>query len=72
MAEFKREKSLAMFMENLDTKPINAKKRKDQHNSNQRHVAPQANLVENDEIIADVVVEMNLVEDKAGWIMDSG
>ncbi|GKE96367.1 ty1-copia retrotransposon protein, partial [Tanacetum coccineum] len=52
-------------------KAYQCKDRKDQQNQNQRLVAPQANLVEN-EIIAAVVVEMNLVEDKSAWIMDSG
>nr|GEW34376.1 Ty1-copia retrotransposon protein [Tanacetum cinerariifolium] len=47
------------------------KDRKDQQIPNQRLVGPQANLVE-DEIIAAMVVETNLVEDKSAWIMDSG
>ena len=50
-------------------KAYQCKDRKDQQN--QRFVTPQANLVE-DEIIAAVVVETNLVEDKSSWIMDSG
>ncbi|GKE14652.1 retrovirus-related pol polyprotein from transposon TNT 1-94, partial [Tanacetum coccineum] len=52
-------------------KAYQCKDRKDQQIPNQRLVAPQANLVE-DEIIAAVVVETNLVEDKSAWIMDSG
>ncbi|GKF13210.1 hypothetical protein Tco_0054672, partial [Tanacetum coccineum] len=53
-------------------KAYQCKKLKDQQTINQRHVTPQANLVENDEIIAAVLVETNMVEDKGAWIMDSG
>ncbi|GKB16758.1 ty1-copia retrotransposon protein [Tanacetum coccineum] len=56
---------------NKGHKAYQCKDRKDQQNQNQRLVAPQANLVEN-EIIATVVVETNLVEDKSAWIIDSG
>ncbi|GJT38896.1 ty1-copia retrotransposon protein [Tanacetum coccineum] len=56
---------------NKGHKAYQCKDRKYQQNQNQRLVAPQANLVEN-EIIAAVVVETNPVEDKSAWIMDSG
>nr|GEY64005.1 hypothetical protein [Tanacetum cinerariifolium] len=52
-------------------KAYQSKDRKDQQIPNQRLVAPQANLVE-DEIIVAVVVKTNLVEDKSSWIMKSG
>ncbi|GJV60357.1 hypothetical protein Tco_1466457 [Tanacetum coccineum] len=55
---------------NQDIKLINVKDRKDQQILNQRLVALQANLVE-EEIIVAVVVETNLVEDKSAWIMDN-
>nr|GEY60617.1 Ty1-copia retrotransposon protein [Tanacetum cinerariifolium] len=55
----------------IPSETATSKDRKDQQIPNQRLVAPQANLVE-DEIIVAVVVKTNLVEDKSAWIMKSG
>ncbi|KAL0314019.1 UNVERIFIED_CONTAM: Retrovirus-related Pol polyprotein from transposon TNT 1-94 [Sesamum angustifolium] len=46
--------------------------RKDQQKINQKHNSPQLNLAETKEIIAAVVVEANLVENKMDWILDTG
>ncbi|KAL2245992.1 UNVERIFIED_CONTAM: hypothetical protein Sindi_2867400 [Sesamum indicum] len=51
--------------------------RKDQQKTNQNPTTkstPQVNLIdiENDEIIAAVVVEANLIENKEDWILDTG
>jgi len=46
-----------------------------QQSNNQKHAAPsapQANLAENEEVIAAVVVEANLVDNKVDWILDTG
>ncbi|KAL0378952.1 UNVERIFIED_CONTAM: hypothetical protein Sradi_3200700 [Sesamum radiatum] len=45
--------------------------RKDQKNPPSQ-LTPQANLTEQEEIIAAVVVEANLVENKTDWILDTG
>ncbi|KAL0323616.1 UNVERIFIED_CONTAM: Retrovirus-related Pol polyprotein from transposon TNT 1-94 [Sesamum angustifolium] len=45
--------------------------RKDQQKTNQKQ-NPQLNLAETEEIIAAVVVEANLVENKVDWILDTG
>ncbi|KAL0342877.1 UNVERIFIED_CONTAM: hypothetical protein Sangu_1175100 [Sesamum angustifolium] len=45
--------------------------RKDQQKTNQKQ-NPQLNLAETEEIIAAVVVEANLVENKVAWIVDTG
>ncbi|KAK4383708.1 Retrovirus-related Pol polyprotein from transposon TNT 1-94 [Sesamum angolense] len=45
--------------------------RKDQQKTNQKQ-NPQLNLAETKEIIAAVVVEANLVENKVDWILDTG
>ncbi|KAL0455941.1 UNVERIFIED_CONTAM: hypothetical protein Slati_0933300 [Sesamum latifolium] len=49
--------------------------RKDQQKSNHKQNAqttPQVNLAETEEVIAAVVVEANLVENKSDWILDTG
>ncbi|KAL0367007.1 UNVERIFIED_CONTAM: hypothetical protein Sradi_3590800 [Sesamum radiatum] len=49
--------------------------RKDQQKSNHKQHAqttPQVNLAETEEVIAAVVVEANLVENKSDWILDTG
>ncbi|KAL0401677.1 UNVERIFIED_CONTAM: Retrovirus-related Pol polyprotein from transposon TNT 1-94 [Sesamum latifolium] len=49
--------------------------RKDQQKSNHKHNAqttPQVNLAETEEVIAVVVMEANLVENKSDWILDTG
>ncbi|KAL0352264.1 UNVERIFIED_CONTAM: Retrovirus-related Pol polyprotein from transposon TNT 1-94 [Sesamum calycinum] len=45
--------------------------RKDQQKTNQKQ-NPQLNLAETEEIIAAIVVEANLVENKVDWILDTG
>ncbi|KAL0396561.1 UNVERIFIED_CONTAM: hypothetical protein Scaly_0104500 [Sesamum calycinum] len=45
--------------------------RKDQQKTNKKQ-NPQLNLAETEEIIAVVVVEANLVENKVDWILDTG
>ena len=45
--------------------------RKNQQNSEKKQ-SPQANLTETEEIIAAVVVEANLAENKTDWILDIG
>ncbi|KAL0385037.1 UNVERIFIED_CONTAM: Retrovirus-related Pol polyprotein from transposon TNT 1-94 [Sesamum radiatum] len=49
--------------------------RKDQQKPNHKQHAqttPQVNLAETEEVIAAVVVEANLVENKSDWILDTG
>ncbi|KAL0319882.1 UNVERIFIED_CONTAM: hypothetical protein Sradi_5249700 [Sesamum radiatum] len=49
--------------------------RKDQQKSNHKPASqstPQVNLAEQEEIIAVVVVEANLIENKTDWILDTG
>ncbi|KAL0326498.1 UNVERIFIED_CONTAM: hypothetical protein Sangu_1727800 [Sesamum angustifolium] len=45
--------------------------RKDQQKTNVKPV-PRVQLIENEEVIAAVVVEANLMENKADWILDMG
>ncbi|CAH9104758.1 unnamed protein product [Cuscuta epithymum] len=54
-------------------KAYQCKNRKGLQNGNNKHVdtpTPQVNLAENDDIIAVVVVEANLVDDKGTWILE--
>ncbi|KAL0358293.1 UNVERIFIED_CONTAM: hypothetical protein Sangu_0678700 [Sesamum angustifolium] len=46
--------------------------RKNQRKTNKKQNTPQPNLAETEEIIAAVVVEANLVENKIDWILDTG
>ncbi|KAL0370798.1 UNVERIFIED_CONTAM: hypothetical protein Sangu_0397900 [Sesamum angustifolium] len=46
--------------------------RKDQQKTNQKQNTPQLNLAEIEKIIAAVVLEANLVENKMDWILDTG
>ncbi|KAL0373325.1 UNVERIFIED_CONTAM: hypothetical protein Sradi_3248200 [Sesamum radiatum] len=49
--------------------------RKDQQKLNHKpnaQTTPQVNLAETEEVIAAVVVEANLVENKSDWILDTG
>ena len=49
--------------------------RKGQQSNNSKPAAPhapQAHLAENEEVIAAVVVEANMVDNKVDWILDTG
>ncbi|KAL0298145.1 UNVERIFIED_CONTAM: hypothetical protein Sangu_3158400 [Sesamum angustifolium] len=59
----------ATVVENQDTRRISAQ-RKHQQKTNLKPPL-QAHLAENEEVIVVVVVEANLVENKADWILDT-
>ncbi|KAL0453548.1 UNVERIFIED_CONTAM: hypothetical protein Slati_1332900 [Sesamum latifolium] len=75
MERSKRTKPHATAVARWATKHTNAINEKDQHKTNQKQntqTTPQLNLTETEEIIAVVVVEANLVENKTDWILDTG
>ncbi|KAL0427605.1 UNVERIFIED_CONTAM: hypothetical protein Slati_2935300, partial [Sesamum latifolium] len=54
------------------TNAINERTNRNRTISKNAQTMPQVNLVETEEVIAAVVVEANLVENKTDWILDTG
>ncbi|KAL0436496.1 UNVERIFIED_CONTAM: hypothetical protein Sradi_0357500 [Sesamum radiatum] len=78
---FVNQKSAKEIWETLETRyggddaAYQCYQRKDQQKPNHKQHAqttPQVNLAETEEVIAAVVVEANLVENKSDWILDTG